>query len=63
MDIEIPIECPECGNTIKKRLSELQTKQQIPCPCGVTFDVDPAGFNSVAKSISDFKKTLSKFGK
>lgn len=61
--IEIPIKCPKCGHTIKKRLSELQRKQDIACRCGVTFKVDPSGFQSAGKSLDDFQKALAKLGK
>lgn len=61
--IEIPIECPKCGHTIKKRLSELQTKQTLTCRCGLGIEIDPAGFNSAAKALTDFQKRLAKLGK
>lgn len=61
--IEIPIECPKCGHVIKKRLSELQTKHTLTCRCGLGIAIDPAGFKSVAKSITDFQKSIAKLRK
>ena len=63
MTIEIPIKCPKCGHTIKKRLTELQTKHKLTCRCGNGIAIDPAGFKSAVKHRVDFKKALSKFGK
>lgn len=63
MTIEIPIQCPKCGHTIKKRLTELQTKKTITCRCGTRITIDPTGFKSAVKNRVDFKKALSKFGK
>ena len=61
--IEIPIQCPKCRHTIKKTLAELGAKHQITCRCGTVINVDPAGFKSVAKSIADLQKTISKLEK
>ncbi len=63
--IQIPIQCPKCGHTIKKRLSELQRNHAhtLTCVCGVRFQIDPAGFNAAGKSLDDLQKALSKLGK
>ncbi len=61
--IEIPIKCPKCGCTIKKRLSDVQRQQDVSCICGTVISINPDGFKTAAKALSDFEKTLSKFGK
>lgn len=61
--IEIPIQCPQCGHTLKKRLSELEHKHSITCTCGVVFDVDPSGFKSARQSLDKLSDTLRKLGK
>lgn len=61
--IEIPIKCPKCGHTIKKRLSDLQRQQDVSCICRTVISINPDGFKSAGKALSDLEKVLSKFGK
>lgn len=60
-NIEIPIKCPKCRKTTKKRLAELQRKPNFTCTCGTAIKID--GLDSLGKQASNLSNALNKLGK
>lgn len=63
--IEIPIKCPKCRKTIKKRLSDIHGIKKITCTCGHQIEIiaDQRKLDPLRKEIANIDDALKKLGK
>lgn len=60
-NIEIPVKCPKCRKTTKKRLADLQRKPEFTCSCGTTIEFN--GLDGLSKQASNLTDAINKLGK
>jgi len=64
-ELDIPVECPECGHKMKQSLARLKHDPTITCPkCSQSFKCESGGTaRDVADKISKIDRLFDSIGK
>lgn len=65
MDIDLDLDCPECGSTVKVTSAQVAAQRTVRCRRGhaIKLQDDGGGFRKVQRSLDDLDRTLKDFGK
>lgn len=65
MDLDLDIECPECGTNVKIKMADVSRQRTVRCRQGHAIELvdEGGGAREVEKSMRDLDKQISKLGR
>lgn len=62
-ELKLPIPCPRCRRTLKRRMRDTPPGTVVKCVCGATIKVGGDDVRKVQRAMDDLFKQLGKLGK
>lgn len=65
MDLDLTIDCPDCGGTIKTSLNAVAQEKTVRCSRGhsVRLRDEGRGARGTVRALNDLEKSLKKLGR
>jgi DNA-directed RNA polymerase subunit RPC12/RpoP len=65
VDIDLELDCPQCGRRVKATTADLAKQRTVACPSGHRLNLkdEGGGARKVQRSLDDLDKAIKKLGK
>lgn len=62
MDMEVPLTCPNCKETIKMKLKELHPGNSVTCACGAKINFTGDDMRKAQAALDNLTRQLERLG-